>query len=305
MSTAAAIERPRARLLIDLVALTKPRVTGLVMATAAVGMGLAPGRIPLARAAFMLGMTALLVAAANAFNCWLERDTDAFMQRTAGRPLPAGRLEPGTALLFASVLAVASVPLLALGVNRMTGLLGAIALSSYVWVYTPLKFRTPWAMVVGAVPGALPPLMGWTAVTGALGAGGVTLFAIVFVWQMPHVIGLSVYRRADYAAAGIRVLPLARGLRASQWHAIAWALLLVPVSVSPHAFGLGGYAYLAVALVLSGLYVLAAVRGASAVKRGTSEADAASTADLWGRRLFLWSLLYLPLLFLVLLLDPS
>ena len=303
MSTAAVIERPRARLLLDLVALAKPRVTGLVMATAAVGMGLAPGRIPHGRAAFMLAMTALLVAAANAFNCWLERDTDAFMQRTAGRPLPAGRLEPGTALVFASLLAVASVPLLALGVNRMTGLLGAIALSRYVWVYTPLKFRSPWAMVVGAVPGALPPLMGWTAVTDRLGAGGVALFAIVFVWQMPHVIGLSVYRRTDYAAAGIRVLPLARGLRASQRHALGWALLLVPVSVLPFVFGLGGYAYVAVALVLSGLYVVAAVRGARFGAR--SDAEVEPSADVWGRRLFLWSLLYLPLLFLVLLLDAS
>jgi protoheme IX farnesyltransferase len=305
MSTAAVIERPRARLLLDLVALTKPRVTSLVMATAAVGMGLAPGQIPLGRAAIMLAMTALLVAAANAFNCWLERDTDAFMQRTAGRPLPAGRLDAGTALVFASVLAVASVPLLGLGVNRITGLLGALALSSYVWVYTPLKFRSPWAMVVGAVPGALPPLMGWTAVTGELGAGGVALFAIVFVWQMPHVIGLSVYRRADYAAAGIRVLPLARGLRASQWHAIAWALLLVPVSVSPYLFGFGGYAYLSAALVLSGLYVLAAVRGLTVMGAAQSESAAEPVADGWGRRLFLWSLLYLPLLFLVLLLDPS
>ena len=296
MNTAAAIARPRARIVLDLVALTKPRVTGLVMATAAVGMGLAPGHIHLGHALVMLGMTALLVAAANAFNCWLERDTDAFMQRTAGRPLPAGRLDPSTALVFASVLSVASVPLLTWGVNRMTGLLGAIALLSYVWVYTPLKFRSPWAMVVGAVPGALPPLMGWTAVTGRLAPGGIALFAIVFVWQMPHVIGLSVYRRADYAAAGIRVLPLARGLRASRVHAIAWALALVPISALPWLFGLGRAAFLIAALGLSTVYVVAAARSAG---------DSERSADVWGRRLFLWSLLYLPLLFLVLLLDQS
>lgn len=294
MTTAAAIARPRGRLIVDLIALTKPRVTGLVMATAAVGMGMAPGRVHLGRAAVMLGMTALLVAAANAFNCWLERDTDAFMQRTAGRPLPAGRLDPSTALVFASVLSVASVPLLTIGVNRMTGLLGAIALLSYVWVYTPLKFKSPWAMVVGAVPGALPPLMGWTAVTGRLAAGGIALFLIVFVWQMPHVIGLSVYRRADYASAGIRVLPLARGLRASRLHAIAWAILMVPVAVLPYVFGLGRGAFLFAALGLSAVYLIAAARTAG---------DSEQTADVWGRRLFLWSLLYLPLLFLVLLLD--
>jgi protoheme IX farnesyltransferase len=164
-----------------------------------------------------------------------------------------------------------------------------------VWLYTPLKLVSPHAMIVGAVPGALPPLMGWTAVTGTLGAGGLALFAIVFVWQMPHVIGLSVYRRTDYAAAGIQVLPLVAGLPAARRHAIAWAVLMLPVSAAPFALGLGGLPYLFVALALSGAYLLAACARVGS--------DAGAAFDAWGRKLFLTSLLYLPLLYLVLLLD--
>jgi heme o synthase len=180
MSTVAA--RPRLLpLVIDLVALTKPRVTGLVMATAAVGMGVAPGVIGLSQALYMLATTALLVGAANSLNCWLERESDAFMRRTRGRPLPAGRLNPPVAFGFATALTLVSLPMLSIAVNPVTGLLGTLSLFSYVWLYTPLKYKTPYAMVVGAVPGALPPLMGWTAVTGEIGWGGLVLFGIVFV----------------------------------------------------------------------------------------------------------------------------
>jgi protoheme IX farnesyltransferase len=295
MSTAAISARPTSRLISDLVALTKPRVTLLVVATSAVGMGMAPGSVGLRQALVMLATTVLLVGAANALNCWLERDSDAFMQRTAGRPLPARRLPPSIALSFAAALAASSVPLLVTLVNPATGALGALALVSYVWLYTPLKFVTPHAMIIGAVPGALPPLMGWTAVTGELGAGGLALFAIVFVWQMPHVIGLSVYRRADYGAAGIKVLPLVVGPARARLHAIGWALLMLPTAVAPFALGLGGYVYLAVAVLLSGIYL------AAALPRLEGDGDAA--VDRWGRKLFLTSLLYLPLLYLVLMLD--
>lgn len=276
---------------LDLIALTKPRVTALVMATAAVGMGLAPGAIGMNKALFMLATTALLVGAANALNCWLERETDAFMQRTRKRPLPAGRLDPPVAFGFATALTLISLPLLSIGVNSVTGLLGALSLFSYVWLYTPLKYKTPHAMIVGAVPGALPPLMGWTAVTGQVGWGGVVLFGIVFLWQMPHVIGLSSFRQRDYAAAGIRVLPLVRSERVVRYHAIAWAALLLPVSVALVPLGLAGYGYLAAALLLSALYLGVTLRGA------------AETLPRWGRRVFLVSLFYLPLLLLALMLD--
>jgi protoheme IX farnesyltransferase len=280
----------------DLIALTKPRVTALVMATAAVGMALAPGRIGWARALVMFATTALLVASANALNCWLERDTDGFMQRTCRRPLPARRLEPQLAFVFAAVLALLSLPLLTLAINPMTGLLGTVSLWTYVWLYTPLKYRTPHAMVVGAVPGALPPLMGWTAVTGRLDPGGLALFLILFIWQMPHVIGLSVYRRSEYAKAGIRVLPLVHGPRAAQRHAIGWALLMIPASLLPTAYGLGGWLYAVLATVLGVAYfgatLLALLRPSESV-------------DRWGRRVFFTSLLYLPLLLTALVLARS
>jgi protoheme IX farnesyltransferase len=295
MSTAATFSRLRP-LAVDLLALTKPRVTALVIATAAVGMGLAPSPIALSRALAMLCATVLLVGAANALNCWLERDSDAFMQRTRQRPLPAGRLEPSLAFAFATTLALTALPLLALLVNPITGLLGTLALFSYVWLYTPLKFKTPHALVVGAVPGALPPLMGWTAATEQIGAGGLLLFGIVFAWQMPHVIGLSSYRRDEYAAAGIRVLPLVRPARVAHWHAVAWAALLVPISVALYAVGLGGGFYLGAALALCALYIGAALLGLLRPHE---------SLDRWGRRLFLVSLFYLPLLLLALMLDKG
>jgi len=295
MSTAATHSRLWP-LVADLLALTKPRVTSLVMATAAVGMGLAPSPIALPSALAMLCATALLVGSANALNCWLERDTDGFMQRTRERPLPAGRLEPQLAFAFATALALTALPLLTLLVNPVTGLLGTVALFSYVWLYTPLKFKTPHALAIGAVPGALPPLMGWTAATGRIGAGGVLLFAIVFAWQMPHVIGLSSYRRSEYAAAGIRVLPLVRPARVAQWHAIVWAALLLPISAALWAIGLGGALYLAAAVVLCALYLGAALLGPLRPHEAI---------DRWGRRLFLVSLFYLPLLLLALMLDKG
>jgi protoheme IX farnesyltransferase len=233
------------------------------------------------------------VGSANALNCWLERETDGFMTRTAGRPLPAGRLDGMVALAFGLALAVVSLPLL-YAVNPVTGHLGLLALVSYVAIYTPMKFHSPHAMIVGAVPGALPPLMGWTAVTGRIGPGGLVLFGIVFLWQMPHVIGLSTYRREEYMKAGIRVLPAVYGPRATQLHAIGWALTLLPVSASLYVLGIAGPVYLVVALVLSAVYAAAALQGLWRTEL---------TPDQWGRKVFFASLMYLPLLFTVLMLD--
>jgi heme o synthase len=309
MSNVVAFTRLRP-LVTDLLALTKPRVTSLVLATAAVGMGLSPQRIALPQALSMMVATALLVAAANALNCWLERETDALMTRTRERPLPAGRLEPQLAFAFATALTLISLPLLTLLVNPVTGLLGALSLFVYVWLYTPMKFKSPYAMVVGAVPGALPPLMGWTAVTGRVGLGGLLLFAIVFVWQMPHVIGLSSYRRAEYAAAGIRVLPLVRSPRVTQLHAIGWATLLLPISLALVPLGIGGAFYAAAAVVLFVLYFGATVSGIAPALRGGAISMRAllppdESLERWGRRVFLVSLFYLPLLLLALMLDQG
>src|SRR6516225_11424253 len=165
----------------DLVALTKPRITSLVLATSAAGVCLAPGHGTPSTLALALVGTALIVGAANALNMWWERDVDAHMARTRNRPLPAGRLSPDSALAFGLALAVVSGPMLFV-VNAATGLLGLIALVSYVAVYTPLKRHTHWALLVGAVPGAIPPLLGWSTVTGSIGMGGLVLFGVLFLW---------------------------------------------------------------------------------------------------------------------------
>ena len=276
----------------DLVALTKPRVTMLVLSTAAVGMGVAPGVLGAKRALWMLLGTWLCVASANALNCFLERDSDRFMRRTRNRPLPAGRLDPALARSFGLLLGLVSLPVLALGTNLVTSLLGLTALVSYVGVYTPMKRKSTWALVVGAVPGALPPLMGYAAVSGELGMKGVLLFALLFLWQIPHVIGLAAFRREDYVAAGILVLPTVIGAERTRVHALAWTLLLGGVSLMPYFLGWTGLPYLACALAL-GAWLLA------------SGARPSTPQDLtaWGRRVFVTSLFYLPLLYAALLLD--
>jgi protoheme IX farnesyltransferase len=222
----------------------------------------------------------------------MERESDKLMARTRNRALPAGRLDANLALGFGLALGAVSVPTLMLGVNVITGLLGLLALVSYVAVYTPMKTASPAALIVGAVPGALPPLMGWSAVTGQINVGGMILFGILFLWQIPHVIGLGSFRRNEYKAAGIQVLPAVYGERATKTHAVLWALVLCGVSVLPNVLGWAGSLYLAVALVLGAAYVGSTLRGFRSVP-----------LELWGRRVFVTSLFYLPLLFVALLID--
>jgi protoheme IX farnesyltransferase len=276
----------------DLVALTKPRVTLLVLATSAVGMGIAPGTLGPTRALWMLLGTWMCVASANALNCFIERDSDKRMRRTRERPLPAGRLNPGLARAFGLFLGIVSLPVLALSTNLVTCLLGFVALVSYVGVYTPMKQRSTFALIIGAVPGALPPLMGYAAVSGELGAKGLVLFALLFLWQIPHVIGLGAFRREDYVAAGIRVLPAVLGAERTRVHAALWCMLLVSVSLLPAWMGWTGPWYLAVALGLGAWFGTATWRPAHA-----------ATLTQWGRRVFFTSLFYLPLLFAAFLVD--
>lgn len=264
----------------------------MVLVTAAGGMRLAPGHLALSTFAYTLLGMALIVSAANSFNCWLERDLDRLMTRTRERPLPAQRMEPRTAVWFGAALAVLALPILWFGVNPLTALLGAGAFASYVAIYTPLKTLTPAALLVGAVPGALPPLMGWTAATGSFGAPGLAVFGILFLWQLPHFIAIASFRREEYEAAGMRVLPAVRGDFVARIHATFWAALLVPVSVLPVWLGVAGWAYGAIALV-SGVAFFAVT--ASGVRR--------NAAPAWARRVFVASLLYLPLVFAALMLN--
>jgi protoheme IX farnesyltransferase len=175
----------------DLLDLAKPRITSMVVFTTAMGLWLAPGTIGAARTALLLCGTALLVGSANTLNCWYERETDGLMIRTRNRPLPAGRLDPWTALAFGAVCGVFAIPILAIAINPLTALLGAIAHATYVLVYTPLKKLSPWALEIGAIPGAIPPLMGWTAATGTLSLPGWFLVGILFFWQIPHFLAIA------------------------------------------------------------------------------------------------------------------
>ena len=169
----------------DLVALGKPRLSGMVVSTTAAGIWLAPEQPSASRAAAVLICTGMVVGAANVLNNYMERDVDALMRRTWGRPLPSGRVEPATALLLGIGLPIFAIPVLALAANQLTALLALVALVSYAFVYTPMKRWSTAALFVGAVPGAIPPLMGWTAATGTIDARGLALFALLFVWQLP------------------------------------------------------------------------------------------------------------------------
>lgn len=278
----------------DLVALTKPRITLMVIITTLGGLWLAPGEVPIVTILATLIATAMVVGAANTLNCWLERESDGFMARTKNRPLPSGRLDPRWALGLGLGLGAISVPVLTLAVNPLTGLLAAIALISYVWVYTPMKRQSPAALLVGSIPGALPPLMGWTAATGELSAPGIVLFGILFLWQLPHFLAIAIFREREYTKAGIKVMPAVRGLPRTKLHAALYAGALVPVSLLLVPLGIAGTIYLAVAAVLGIAFFVWSLVGLRA-----------EAGNRWARQLFLASLVYLPLLFAALTIDVA
>ncbi len=287
----AVTHRPLTDTMRDIVSLAKPRITLMVLITTAGGLALAGG-VETTRALVTLFGTALVVGSANTLNCWLERDVDRQMARTRNRPLPAGRLDPVVALFFGVALACFSIPLLTLGVNALTGALAALALVSYVAVYTPMKQLTPAALLVGSVPGALPPLIGWTAATGRLEWAGLALFGILFFWQLPHFIAIAVFRQDDYTRAGIKVLPAVRGLRVAKVHALVHSILLLAASLLLLPLHVAGVLYGVAASVLGVGMIAIAIRGLDP-RAGAS----------WARQLFAASLVYLPLLFAALALD--
>ncbi len=278
---------PARRRLSDFVALTKPRITFLVVLTAMVGF-LAARRgawdpVLLLRA---LAGTALVAGAASALNQWVERDADALMRRTLRRPLPAGRLVPRDSVVFGLVLAAVGTAYLALTVGVLAGALAAATAASYLLVYTPLKRVTSLATVAGAVPGAIPPMIGWAAARGRLDAGAWVLFLILFFWQMPHFLALAALYRRDYARAGFRVLSVVDPDGASTGRQSAlYALALLPVSLMPAFLGMAGRVYFFGALALGLGFLFYALRFAL---RPGAQAQASS--------LFHYSLLYLPVL---------
>jgi heme o synthase len=277
------------------VALTKPRIAVMVLITVAVGfrLGARPGPWSAGTLLLTLAGTALVAGGASAWNQYLERRRDQQMRRTAGRPLPSGRLAPAEAALFGTALAILGLALLALGPQPLAAAVAAATFVLYAFVYTPLKPLTTLNTAVGAVPGALPPVIGWAAATGRLGVEAWALFLIVFLWQFPHFLAIAWIYRDDYARAGYRMLPTVDppGTITGR-QAAGYALTLVPAGLLPAVLGLAGPAYFAGALALGLFYLAAAARFWADVRDATA------------RALLRASFLYLPLILLLLLLDP-
>jgi protoheme IX farnesyltransferase len=269
----------------DFLELTKPRLNLLVVATTVAGFYLgAEGFDALLLTSTVIG-TGLVAGGAAAFNEILERDTDGLMRRTRTRPLPGGRMQVSAAVWFAVALSVAGLALLAGGANRLAAAVAGATLLSYALIYTPLKSRTPLSTLVGGVPGALPPMIGWAAATGSLSLEAWLLAGIVFLWQMPHFLAIAWLCREDYARAGLPMLPVVEpDGRCTAQQVVLYAAVLVPVSLAPTLVGLAGRVYFAGALVLGLAFLALGLRFAA--RRSNENA----------RRLFLGSITYLPLL---------
>jgi protoheme IX farnesyltransferase len=281
------------RKLAQFFALTKPRVVSLIVFTAVIGMFLAaPGMVALQPLVFGAIGIALVAGAAAATNCLLEQNIDARMARTRRRPLPTGRLNSAEALAFAVVLGAAGLALLYSLVNPLTMWLTLASFVGYAIVYTLLlKPHTAQNIVIGGAAGAMPPVLGWTAVTGEVSADALLLFLIIFVWTPPHFWSLALYRRDEYAKAGVPMLPVTHGERYTRRHVLLYTLGLFAVSLLPFCTHMSGLIYLAAALALGGIFVAYAARLYS------------SYSDRLARATFRYSIVYLALLFAALLVD--
>lgn len=283
----------------DLVALAKPRITLMVVITTAGGLFLSRKNpaldvtlSPLTVLCTLIG-TSLVVAGANALNMYIERDSDGLMPRTKNRPLPARRLTPRVALWFGVACSALSVPILALGANALTALLAVLANLLYVLAYTPMKQHSQYALHVGAIPGAIPPLLGYTAGTGRIDAVGGVLFAILFLWQVPHFVAIALFRKADYARAGIVVVPNVVGELAARHSIVRWIFAGVAASLLVVPLGIAHHGYLVLATLLGAVFF---VWGCYGLREGSGVK--------WAKSLFGISILYLTLLFAALVIDP-
>jgi protoheme IX farnesyltransferase len=280
----------------DYIALMKPRVMSLVVFTALVGLMVAPGYLHP-----VLGFAALLciavgAGAAGALNMWFDADVDAMMLRTRSRPIPAGRVLPQEALGFGMTLAVGSVAVLGLVANWLAAGLLAFTIFFYVAIYTAwLKRSTPQNIVIGGAAGAFPPMIGWAAATGAIGIESVLMFLVIFFWTPPHFWALSLWRSADYARAGIPMLPVVAGAAETRRQIMIYSLTLAPIGAAPWLAGEAGLIYGATALVAGGMMARLALQ---LYRFGDTAAG-----DRAAKKLFGFSILYLFLLFAVLLID--
>jgi protoheme IX farnesyltransferase len=277
--------------------LTKPRITWLILMSTAVGYFFGQSADWRTWANFwtllhtILG-TGLIASGTAGLNQWYEREGDAKMRRTSSRPIPSGRLSAGSALVFSSLVAAAGFLELALAVNLLAGLLGLFTLASYLFLYTPLKQKTQLSTLVGAFPGAMPPMIGYAAASGTLTAEAWVLFAILFLWQFPHFLAIAWMYREDYARAGILMLPVVEpdGERTAR-QIVLYSMALVPVSVIPSMLGMSGKFYFLGALLMSLIFLYSGVR--VAFDRTIARA----------RRVLLVSVIYLPLIYGLMVLD--
>ncbi|MEO6214056.1 MAG: heme o synthase [Vicinamibacterales bacterium] len=273
----------------DFITLAKPRLNLLVVASALAGYVMGGGATAdVALVISMVAGTALVASGASAFNQVIEREPDALMRRTRLRPMADRRLQPREGLIFGSFLSLAGLALLALSVNVLSACVAAATLISYAAVYTPLKLRTSFATVIGAIPGALPPVIGWAAATNSLSRGGWILFGILFLWQLPHFLAIAWIYREDYARAGFLMLPVIEpDGRSTARQTVLYAAALLPMSLAPTLVGMATPTYFVGALVLTLLFLGLAIR--FAMTRHTADA----------RRLFFGSITYLPLLWVL------
>jgi protoheme IX farnesyltransferase len=279
----------------DLIALAKPRLNMLVVVSAVAGYVMASGDThDVWRLLSMVAGTGLVAGGASAFNQLIERREDALMQRTRLRPLPDGRLGTRDALVFGSILTVAGLALLATGANVLSAIVALATIASYALVYTPLKRKSSFSTVIGAIPGALPPVIGWAAALDELSQGAWILFGIVFLWQLPHFLAIAWIYREDYARAGFPMLPVIEpDGHSTARQVVIYTLALLPVSIAPAAIGMAGAVYFAGALILSLAFLWLAIK--FALSRGIPDA----------RRLFFGSIIYLPLLWMLMIADRT
>ncbi len=273
--------------------LTKPRITFLIVLTSAAGFVLASrGAVDYALLASAMFGIALLSSGIATLNQYMERDLDALMRRTADRPLPSGKLLPWEALWFGVGLTIVAEIYLVTMVNPLSGLLGLTVIAGYLFAYTPLKTRTTLSTMVGAFPGAVPPLIGWAAARGDISIEAWVLFAILFLWQFPHFLAIAWMYREDYARANILMLPVVEpDGRVTAQQIVVYTVLLLPVSLLPAALGISGRVYLYGAIVLGLLFLYSSLRAAFSKSRQEA------------RRLLLASVIYLPLLFILMVIN--
>ncbi|MCB9638077.1 MAG: protoheme IX farnesyltransferase [Myxococcales bacterium] len=276
----------------DYLTLTKPRITAMCVMMTAGGYWLAIHRFSWLHFLWAMLGTTLVVGGSCALNMYAERENDKKMRRTAMRPLPAGRMAPWKALVFGIGISLVGTVILALGVNLLTAVLALVALFSYVGLYTPLKRKTSLFLLIGTIPGAIPPLMGWTAAAGAIELPGVMLFLVLLAWQLPHFLALSLVCEQDYEKGGIQIVSLVRGERNARFQALFYTVVLLGTSLALVPFKIAGWFYFVAALGLGLWFLQIALQGLSA-----------SAPKRWPYRFFYASLIYLPALTGALMID--